>query len=92
MKEILEARGCELLYLPPYSPDLNPIEEAFAKLKRRYSGRPGLAHPRGARKGDGPSARRGDVRGCPRFLRASRLLHRSPITMTDALNTLIGRR
>ncbi len=25
--------GCELLYLPPYSPDLNPIEEAFAKLK-----------------------------------------------------------
>jgi transposase len=28
-----EASGCELLYLPPYSPDLNPIEEAFSKIK-----------------------------------------------------------
>ncbi len=31
--ELIEERGCEVLYLPPYSPDLNPIEEAFAKLK-----------------------------------------------------------
>jgi transposase len=29
----IEARGAQLLYLPPYSPDLNPIEQAFAKLK-----------------------------------------------------------
>ena len=27
IKELIEERGCELLYLPPYSPDLNPIEE-----------------------------------------------------------------
>ena len=33
MKEIVEGRGCELLYLPPYSPDFNPIEEAFSKVK-----------------------------------------------------------
>ncbi len=33
VRELVEARGCEILYLPPYSPDLNPIEEAFAKLK-----------------------------------------------------------
>lgn len=33
MRELVEARGCELVYLPAYSPDLNPIEEAFAKLK-----------------------------------------------------------
>jgi transposase len=33
VKEIVEGRGCELLYLPPYSPDFNPIEEAFAKVK-----------------------------------------------------------
>jgi transposase len=33
IKELIEGRGCELLYLPPYSPDLNPIEEAFSKLK-----------------------------------------------------------
>jgi transposase len=33
VRELIEECGCELLYLPPYSPDLNPIEEAFAKLK-----------------------------------------------------------
>lgn len=33
VRELIEGRGCKLLYLPPYSPDLNPIEEAFAKLK-----------------------------------------------------------
>jgi transposase len=33
VREIIEERGCELLYLPPYSPDLNPIEEAFSKMK-----------------------------------------------------------
>jgi transposase len=33
VRELIEERGCELIYLPAYSPDLNPIEEAFAKLK-----------------------------------------------------------
>jgi transposase len=33
VKEAIEARGARLLYLPPYSPDLNPIEQMFAKLK-----------------------------------------------------------
>ena len=33
VKELIERQGCELLYLPPYSPDFNPIEEAFAKIK-----------------------------------------------------------
>jgi transposase len=33
IRELIEGRGCELLYLPPYSPDLNPIEEAFSKIK-----------------------------------------------------------
>lgn len=33
VRELIEGRGCELLYLQPYSPDLNPIELAFAKLK-----------------------------------------------------------
>jgi transposase len=31
--EILARKGCTVKYLPPYSPDLNPIEKAFAKLK-----------------------------------------------------------
>jgi transposase len=33
VRQIIEAAGAELRYLPPYSPDLNPIEQAFAKLK-----------------------------------------------------------
>jgi transposase len=32
-REAIEARGAQLWYLPPYSPDLNPIEEAFSKVK-----------------------------------------------------------
>jgi transposase len=32
-RALIEARGAELWFLPSYSPDLNPIEEAFAKLK-----------------------------------------------------------
>jgi transposase len=33
IREVIEARGCLLLYLPPYSPDFTPIEQAFSKLK-----------------------------------------------------------
>jgi hypothetical protein len=29
VKKLIEDRGCQLLYLPPYSPDLNPIEESL---------------------------------------------------------------
>lgn len=34
VQQQIEAAGAELLYLPPYSPDLNPIEKAWAKLKQ----------------------------------------------------------
>ena len=33
VREAIEAAGATLLFIPPYSPDLNPIEQAFAKLK-----------------------------------------------------------
>jgi transposase len=33
IRDLIEGRGCELIYLPPYSPDFNPIEEAFSKIK-----------------------------------------------------------
>lgn len=33
VRELIEGRGCQLLFLPPYSPDFNPIEEAFSKIK-----------------------------------------------------------
>jgi transposase len=31
--ELIEDKGCELIYLSSYSPDFNPIEEAFSKVK-----------------------------------------------------------
>lgn len=34
VREAIEARGASLLFLPGYSPDLNPIEQVFAKLKQ----------------------------------------------------------
>ena len=34
VRERIKKAGAELLYLPPYSPDLNPIEKAWAKLKQ----------------------------------------------------------
>ena len=33
MRQIIEAADATLRYLPPYSPDLNPIEQSFAKIK-----------------------------------------------------------
>ncbi len=33
MRELVEGRGCSLLFLPPYSPDFSSIEEAFSKVK-----------------------------------------------------------
>ncbi len=33
VRELIEARGAQLVFLPSYSPDLNPIEEAFSKIK-----------------------------------------------------------
>ena len=42
VRQAIEAAGASLRYLPPYSPDFNPIEMAFAKLKAllRAAGRP----------------------------------------------------
>jgi transposase len=33
VKALIDSKGCQLLYLPTYSPDFNPIEHLFAKLK-----------------------------------------------------------
>lgn len=33
VRELIEKKGCQLWLLPPYSPDFNPIEEAFSKVK-----------------------------------------------------------
>ncbi len=47
VQELVEERGCELMYLPHYSPDYSPIEKAFAKkLKTLLCGRPERVHAR----------------------------------------------
>ena len=33
VEELIEGRGCDLVFLPSYSPEMNPIEEAFSKIK-----------------------------------------------------------
>jgi transposase len=38
IRQAIEARGCELLFLPPYSPDFTPIEQAFSKIKALLRG------------------------------------------------------
>jgi transposase len=38
VRELVESRGAQLLYLPPYSPDFNPIEQAWSKLKQLLRG------------------------------------------------------
>ena len=35
VKELIQAKGAKICYLPPYSPDLNPIEECWSKLKAK---------------------------------------------------------
>jgi transposase len=39
IRELIEERGAELVFLPSYSPDLNPIEEAFSKVSRHSCAR-----------------------------------------------------
>ena len=38
VREVIEQAGCQLLFLPPYSPDFNPIEQAWSKLKTLLRG------------------------------------------------------
>ncbi|CAN5287096.1 hypothetical protein BH24ACT19_BH24ACT19_15550 [soil metagenome] len=69
--ELVEERSCELVFLLPYSLDLNPIEEAFSKVKGFCASRG--EDPRSPDRGDREGAGRGDIPGCLRLLRALRI-------------------
>lgn len=54
VRELVEGRGADPSFLPPYSPDLNPIEEAFSKTK-------GIVRSAGARTRDAPDGIMGEA-------------------------------
>ena len=72
MQKLIKERDCELLYLPPYSPDLNSIEEVFSKVKAAVAADRG-SKLHGTPRGAGHSSFGGHLSGHPRLLRALRL-------------------
>jgi transposase len=89
VRELIESRGCELVYLPAYSPDFNPIEEAFSKIKGTVRGAPSRsAHEGGFGGGVGRSAFGGQRPGSSRLFRACWLLSTSPTTVKRAVDEI----
>jgi transposase len=72
VREAIEAVGARLLYLPSYSPDLNPIEQAFAKLKAKLAQR-GSPHDPGSLGGDPTGLHPLHPAGVPQLPRRSRV-------------------
>ena len=74
VRELIEQRDCELTYLPPYSPDYNPIEEAFGLGQdQEPPSQGGGQEQRGSDRSDGGGAISGDRRRRPGLLRACRI-------------------
>jgi hypothetical protein len=88
IRELIEERGCDLVYLPPYSPDLStphrgsPLEDkAHPKEDRR-------SHQGGSGRGDGPSTGSREYPGCTGVLRSLRV----PRTGAAAMKGAVRRR
>jgi transposase len=75
VREAIEAAGARLLDLPSYSPDLNPIEQAFAKLKARLAQR-GSPHDPGSLGSDPTGLRPLHPAGVPQLSRRGRVRER----------------
>ena len=73
VRELIEERGCELLYLPPYSPDLNPYRGSLQQDKRHPTQCTGQ-EPGGTDRSDGKSPRCDHAPGRQRLLRTLRIL------------------
>ena len=87
VRELIEARGADLVFLPSYSPDLNPIEEAFSKIKHLVR-KEGATRARGAGRGDRTSAGGRHARRCGRLVRPRRLSAAGSTLMSTAVSPL----
>ena len=89
VRELIEERGCELIYLPAYSPDLNPIEEAFSKVKDMLR-RAGARTKEALLEVLGEALSAVSVRRRSRLLRACWLSPTSPTTVKRAEDVRFG--
>ena len=85
-RALIEGAGCPVLFLPAYSPDFNPIEQAFAKLKQTPA-RGGRTDLRRRRRRHRPRPRCRHRRRCPRLFRPLRL---PPLRSTPMNAALAG--
>jgi DDE superfamily endonuclease len=89
VRELVEERGCTLLYLPrPTLPRSQPHRRSVLEDKGPTARCRG-AYPRGSHRSDGRSSRRGNWGRCSGLLRASRLPRSGPSAMTDALGAWV---
>ncbi len=91
VRELIEERGAELLFLPSYSPDLNPIEEAFSKIKNISQEGPGT-HTRSVSRSHSPSDLGAHARRRGGMVRPLRLLPTGSILMNTAVRSRYQKR
>jgi hypothetical protein len=84
VRELIEGEGCEIIYLPPYSPDFNPIEGGLLQAKELPQG--GMrSQPKDAHGDHRPSIEHDHRFGCGGLLRTLWLPGSGSISMTAAL-------
>ena len=88
VRELVEQQGCKLLYLPSYSPDFNPIEEAFSKIKAFIRKAEARSHEALRSKRWELRSRQSHGSRCSRFLRALRVRYTGSTVMKNAVSTL----
>jgi transposase len=86
--ELVRARGADLLFLPSYSPDLNPIEEAFSKIKALVRKEGGRTYARGTSRGDRESPGSRHARRSGRVVRPCWLLASGSTLVSTAVRSL----
>jgi len=90
IRRLVEARGCRLLFLPPYSPDFAPIEHAFGKVKEALR-RAGARTREALEAAIAAALDAITPPGCRRLVPPLRLLPTGPIAMRTALGKRVMR-